>query len=256
MMNNHISFSQINTYLHCPMRYYFRYIEKRIVPPQGFIVLGTGIHKGLEFNYKEKAKHKKEPSLKKILEYYDYGWEETKKQNEEWGIEWEEPEWKLKDTGVKLIEGYYEEVSPGIIPKSEDWVEKEFVIPQKNFPAIKGIIDLATKDKKVLDHKIAKRKKSPDEVSFDLQSLIYQVAYYYIEKELPENFTYDMLLKYKTPRYEMISIPQITPERLKWLEKVLQRAVQGIQNSLFFPIVSPLNCSWCGYKELCLKGKW
>ena len=261
-----ISFSKINTYLKCPLRYYFRYIENLIIPPQGFVILGKATHKGLEYNYKEKAKHKKEPHIKKVLEYYDWGWEEAKKENEEWGIEWEEPEWKIKDDGVKLVSGYYENVSPAVIPKSENDVEKEFLITFTDFPCITGFIDLITHQDEILDHKVAKRKPTTDEISFDIQGLIYQVAFYYEYKKLPAGFFYDLLLKYKEPKFEKLQGEDIRgrvkisrnkkQSKIKWLEKVLQRAVMGIKNNIFFPVVNPINCSWCGYKDRCREGKW
>lgn len=250
-----ISFSKINTYLKCPLRYYFRYVENIIIPPQGFIILGKAIHKGLEYNYKEKAKHKKEPSINKILEYYDYGWEEGKKENEEWGIEWEEPEPKLKDAGVKIIKGYIDKVSPGINPKSENDVEKPFFISFEQFPAINGYIDLITDDEKIIDHKIAKRKPTSDEISFDIQSAVYQIAYYKENKKLPNGYYYDLLLKHKTPKFVLLQ-GQDLKDKIKWIEKVLYKAVVGITNNIFFPVINPINCSWCGYKEKCRKGEF
>jgi CRISPR/Cas system-associated exonuclease Cas4 (RecB family) len=67
----HISASQIKTYMRCPKQWYFRYIEGLKIPPKGAPWNGTKIHETVDFNYSQKINTFQDKPIHSLIEYYD-----------------------------------------------------------------------------------------------------------------------------------------------------------------------------------------
>ena len=78
-MKAHISFSQINTYIICPLKYQFQYIDKFEWPhiPSG-LLFGSSLHKALEHYYLGK-KEGREVSFQELYSIFEGTW--IKEQN-------------------------------------------------------------------------------------------------------------------------------------------------------------------------------
>ncbi len=70
MDNNHISVSQVKSYLRCPLIYKFRWIDKIIIPPTSSITLGRSIHSTLELNYAQKIKTKQDLVIEQVTDIF------------------------------------------------------------------------------------------------------------------------------------------------------------------------------------------
>ena len=74
------SFSQINTYLQCPLKYRYQYIDK--IPrgdesPSPHLLLGSAVHYALEMLYKKLNQYQK-PSVDDIVRIFESYREENK----------------------------------------------------------------------------------------------------------------------------------------------------------------------------------
>src|SRR3989344_3297566 len=67
------SFSQLETYVLCPLRYKYQYVLRVPTPPIGAASFGSSIHKALQDFYQDVV-NKKSPSLKNLLSSYYASW--------------------------------------------------------------------------------------------------------------------------------------------------------------------------------------
>ena len=68
LKTKHRSVSQINTYLSCPKKYKYAYVDEgiNIMTDSAAKSLGLALHKAQEFNYHQKIKSKKDLPLEEI----------------------------------------------------------------------------------------------------------------------------------------------------------------------------------------------
>ncbi len=117
-MANIYSFSQVQTYNQCELKYRYKYLDKiklEIPEETADLVLWDIVHKTLEKLY-EDINNFKNISLEELLSYYYELWEEKKKEvYQTWSeiiIKWK---WELQDyinRGDYYIKSYYEKHKP------------------------------------------------------------------------------------------------------------------------------------------------
>lgn len=252
-MIDHFSVSQLSSFQRCPLQYFFSYPEKMKRPLRrgGRLVLGRSIHYAFEHNFTQKVESRKDLTIRKILEHYDYGFEKTEKEYNEVGIEWEEPKEQIKDEGVDLTKLYRKERSPKLQPII---VEQKFTVPLgDNFPSLTGIIDLATEKDEVIDLKVSKVKPNPDMFRWDTQLRCYTIGFHSITNRLPKSVGYDYLRRLNTPVIESVTLPNQTQDDIKWFLHTISKVMSAIQSGIFYPTPSPMVCSWCGFYQDCEK---
>ena len=106
-MIDHISYTQINTYLSCPLKYNFQYVEKIPWPfkPEG-LVFGSAIHQALEHYYTGRKEGRAVPESE-MLALYDAAWEKEES----------EFPWSYSDKETcYLLEGQVEVTPEGAAP--------------------------------------------------------------------------------------------------------------------------------------------
>jgi hypothetical protein len=256
-MIDHFSVSQLSSFQRCPLQYFFSYIEKMKRPLRrgGRLVLGRGIHYAFEQNFSQKIESRKDLTIKKILEHYDFGWQKSVKDYSEIGIEWEEPEGELKDEGIRLTKVYREVRAPHLQPIM---VEQKFTVGiGESLPNLVGVIDLSTEKDEVIDLKVSKIKPNTDMLQWDTQLRCYTVGFWSITKRMPKAVGYDYLRRLKFPRIETMILPSQTEDNLKWFLHTISKVIAAIQSGIFYPTPSPMVCSWCGFYRDCEKyEKW
>jgi len=198
----HISFSQINTYLMCSLKYMFTYVQKIEYPfTPVSLVFGTSIHDAIAMYYQAKLEGELLPS-EVLVEQFTKRWSEEEERRE---IRYNGDD---KDTTLgmagKLLNVFCERDNPY---ESIVGIEEPFRISLGNdVPPLVGQIDLLTADEKgaiaVVDHKTAARRKSDAELSGDAQMTCYSIGVKslgYTEEVL---LMFQVLLKQKTPALE------------------------------------------------------
>ena len=76
----HFSYSQMDTFIKCPEKYRFRYIEKIKMPANAELLRGDAYHKGVAFGYTGVLAYHKYPSLEETLQVYSDAWDKRAKE--------------------------------------------------------------------------------------------------------------------------------------------------------------------------------
>ncbi|MFC1608097.1 RecB family exonuclease [Candidatus Latescibacterota bacterium] len=257
-MLDHISYTQINTYLSCPLKYSFQYVEKIPWPfkPEA-LVFGSAIHHSLEHYYTGKKEGRNVP-LKEMLAMYDASWEKESSENK---IKYKNGNThdSLLKTAESMLETFQKTVKPGEIlsieqPFSVDIIDLE--TNEKLDVPLEGRIDLIERIPTgiaVIDHKTAAKKYDDDRIANDLQL----TAYSYVMSRQghdPEDITlrFDVLMKNGKCSFQ--SYPTFrTPSDHARLFKTAKSVIQGIKAKAFYPQKSWM-CNGCVFEKEC--GKW
>lgn len=244
-MENYLSVSRIKMFLRCPLQYKFRYIDGLIIPPTGSLTLGKSIHSALEANYSQKIESKQDLPAEKVLDLFSDRWE---KEAAETIFGEEEKAGVVKDTGVKMVTLYHDQISPTIQPRL---VEHEFNLNFLNVSyTLKGVIDLVTDAGEIVDHKTSKRSMVPEDVRSDLQLSCYALAYRSLFGEPEHGLRFDVMVKTKEPKLQQIPTTR-TKEDIQRFLKIMGFVSKAIQSGTLYPCENKQTCSWCGYRGLC-----
>ncbi|MEP7162173.1 MAG: PD-(D/E)XK nuclease family protein [Candidatus Moraniibacteriota bacterium] len=239
-----ISYSALETYKNCPLRYKFREIEKISEPKSKEAVFGTLIHATLRFIHEPGLVS---PTLEQALDYFGKNWN-----SEIFQDEFEER--SAFAQGVQMIQNYYAQNKPAdfIIVDLESRFTLEIGDETSGKHIVSGIIDRIDKTKdgyEIIDYKTTRKMPSQEKVDNDLQLSIYLKAFlhrYPKEIENLENIT--VSLYYVKHGVKLSS--KRTKEEIDDLDNVFLSVIHDIEEEKFDPILSPL-CDWCGYQKIC-----
>lgn len=238
--NSPLSFSKINTFQTCPLRYKFQYIYKLAEPLSHQLSFGQSVHNTLNAFYQE-LKHGVQPSLDRLKELFEKYWIplgytsvahlESRKKN-----------------GFFMLENFF-------IQNSKEWIipeflEKPFTLKLPSNLSIIGRIDridrLSDGTLEVIDYKTGKIKDQK-EIDKDLQLSIYALSCQQVLK-IPVS----KLSLYFLEDGQKISTTR-TLEQLDKTEEELISLAEAITTSSFEPLPSPYTCQYCDYRLLCNK---
>ena len=241
-----VSYSQINMYKRCPQQYKYRYVDGLKMPPKSGLIIGQAVHSGLTegFNEKIKSGGSDLKIVNLIKEKAVYELENLLSTTE---VLYDENEDKdvLKDDTVKMSETYYKEIGKKLKPVE---VKKPFEIQFSNVDwKLIGEIDIITDE--LIDWKTGKQKLSEEYIVYDEQLKLYKIV-------VSKKATIHQIVRYKKKD------PQIYIYSSDFDEKVIKNTLQNvativqlIRTGYFYKRLDDKVCSWCGYKDLCLKGE-
>ncbi len=265
-MNNnrkqpHVSYSQISTYMLCPLKYRFSYIEE--LTPEftpAALPFGGAIHESLAYFYRTlQNAGKKRPSIDDMKEIFRNDWmlrlkcEDVKFDKKDDSAE------SLMELGIKMLETFYENVTPGEVM----CVEQEFCIRKTDpengkllpLPLV-GFIDLIEKDKNgkivVVDHKTAARKYPASKADNDLQLSIYSCVLSrssLVNGDKLFNARFDVITKGKNPEFVTYPTKRTHDDQRKAL-KIVREVICAIDAGIFYPNVGWM-CGSCQYQTAC-----
>lgn len=249
----HWSFSSLNQYLRCPLQFYFQRVLGLPQPTVGSgLVLGSAVHTVLEEYHRGLQEHRT-LGHDHLQKSFITAWESREGESE---IRFKAGDSRTDniDQGVALIETYLEEPPPENIVA----VEQSFISPVRNSRGeyletpIVAIVDLITDNEhalKVNEFKTSGRAYSQMEADTSLQPNTYvnavQQAY-----DRPAEVEYTVLVKTKTPKVQRLDAFR-TEEDLGRLGDIIETVERAVQNNVFYPVESPLNCSTCPFRRPC-----
>jgi DNA helicase-2/ATP-dependent DNA helicase PcrA len=237
----YLSYSQIDTFITCPLQYKYRYILKIPVPPTAAGSFGTSIHGTLQKFYEE-VRRGKEPTKDDLVSILEKTWLPV-------GYSSRQYEEKMKKRGEEMLKAFYEKFyDPNVVPKS---LEQLFKIKLTKTLKIGGKIDrvdeMFSGKLEIIDYKTGKRPKEK-EIEENLQMTVYALAA--TDKGLynkkPEEVT---LSFYFLGTQEKISSTR-TGKQLNEARKKLIEKAEEIARSSFKPKVGPW-CDFCDFKLIC-----
>jgi RecB family exonuclease len=235
------SFSALDTFQTCPLKYKFQEVDKIKTPKSPEAVFGSLVHSTMKFIHDGNFIL---PTQKQALDHFSKNW------NSE-AFEDEISERIAFAQGIKIIQDYYKKNDPNKTQIVD--LESRFTIKlpdKKETHLISGFIDRIDKVEdgfEIIDYKTARKLPSQELVDDNLQLLIYLLAFLdrYPDQK-PENVKLSLyFLKHSTKLSTVKKVDQVENEKMKIIDLVNQ-----IEGSSFQPRVSPL-CGWCGYQKIC-----
>jgi len=257
-----ISYSALDTYQSCPLKYKFQEIDKIKTPKSKEAVFGTTIHSTMKFIHTPGILS---PTLDQAMEHFTNVWNPAVFDNPD-------EERAAFSQGIQIIQKYYQSNNPkdfNIIDLESrfaiDIGDRPIEYQQGGFASgefngvkhegnhvVAGIIDRIDKTDdgyEIIDYKTTKKMPSQEKVDNDLQLSVYLKAFL---KRYPKEI--ENLPKIKVSLYYLKHGVKLsstrTLEQLEKSEHLFLDTIKLIESSKFEPVISPL-CDWCGYQNLC-----
>jgi putative RecB family exonuclease len=249
----HWSYSQISQFLRCPLQYYF---ERIVRLPKPFVstglALGSSVHHALAEYHRsiQRGTHLKPEQLRAILVQK---WTETEGRD---SVQYRDGEVRgsLIEQGIALVSLYAAEP----IPESVVAVEEPLLVPlfDSHGEALEkpllAVPDLIVRDRdglKVTEFKTSGRRYGELETETSLQASCYAHAVHERYGEHPK-VEYTILVKTKTPQIQHLETARNEGDICR-LGDIVGAIDRAIEESIFYPIESSMNCSGCPFLRPC-----
>lgn len=239
-----LSYSSLDTYQSCSLKYKYREIDKLPEEKSKEAVFGTLIHSTMKFIHEPALVP---PSVEQAIDYFGKRWKGDLFENE---LE----ERSAFVQGVEMIQRYYE--TNRIAESNPIALESRFSLEigteGTGKHIIAGVIDRIDRTRdgyEIIDYKTTKKMPSQDKVDNDLQLSIYLRAFldrYPKEWERLEQITVSL---YFLKHGVKLSSTR-TKEQLESLDATFLEVIQAIEAGKFAPTLSPL-CDWCSFQKIC-----
>lgn len=234
-----LSFSRVDTYQTCPLKYRFAYLDKLPAAPSPQLSWGSSIHSALEFWWGQKLPEP--PSVEDLLQSLYDNWDDT-------GFEGMPREEKLKwyRHAQDVLRRHHDQYASRYVPAvaSEAWFELDLGDDIQVWGSIDHVARTPSGGIGIVDWKTNRRAKTRKQVAGSLQLAIYALAAVELWGHQPEWVALDFVVsgvRVTMPRSEID-----TDAALSTIRDVAAR----VRASLFEPSPSRL-CSWCDYRAAC-----
>ncbi|MCR4330544.1 MAG: PD-(D/E)XK nuclease family protein [Patescibacteria group bacterium] len=253
----HTSYSALDTFKTCPLKYKYQEIEKRKTPKRVEQVFGTVVHSALKYMFLRDPLY---PALDEVINFYTQKWKEAAEKIEWKNLERKEAQEKMYfEEGIKLLENFYKKNSPWNFNAVE--LESRFQINLEDTDTgtthtLAGFIDRIDKDPtsdvyEIIDYKTGKKMPSQEMLEDDLQLGLYSIALKDRWPALPANRIQTSL--YFLKHNEKISAVH-SDEKLERAKgrilTIIKEIEKRMESGLFEPTPGPL-CNWCGFRPIC-----
>lgn len=250
---DYLSYSAITTYQGCPLRYYFRYVEglpEKTVSSS--LVFGAAVHRAVEHHFNELMAGNEPPPLDALVGEYDRHWAETEPQGVQFG----------KDDDVESLGRLATRILGAFQASSLAMPEGRIIGVEEELrgnivtgcPDLLGRIDLIveTADELVItDLKTSRSRWSREQAEDSAgQLLLYHELARSFAPQKRVRLRFAVLTKTKDPAVDLLDVlaDRRGVDRVKWIVEQVWRA---IDNGVFFPAPSPMQCSGCSFRGPC-----
>lgn len=251
------SYSALDTFKTCPLKYKYQDIDKLKAPKRIEAVFGTLLHSALKFMFERNPLY---PTVDEVIDFFTKEFNEKSEK-----IIWANEERKATDEkayyeeGVKLIKNFYKKNQPWNFNALE--LESRFAleIPDEKTGethTLAGIIDRIDKNEadesyEIIDYKTGKKMPSESTLADNLQLNVYHLALVNRWPSIkPEKIKISL---YFLKHNEKISATPDTGREEK-TKKALLSSIREIEERKkkgdFPPTPGPL-CDWCGFRKIC-----
>jgi len=243
----HWSYSAFNTYLTCPMRYYFRYIEHAEVERTSIsIPFGRAFHAVLSDRARKGTSYTIEDAKEDFAVYFRGETEVS----ENLTYKLDEDYWFWSQRGCDMLDVAFAEWPDDYTVRS---VAESFSVevPGLSKPLI-GEFDLVVmdgEDETICDWKTSSSKWPNGKAGLDLQATTFCYAYHQLHGRLPL-FRFDVFTKAKTPAHFQFYTLRSKDDfrRFVFLAGQIEKS---ISNGIFLPVETCMNCAECAYCGRC-----
>lgn len=250
---DYVSFSALNTYRQCPLRYFFRYVAG--LPEETVsagLVFGGAVHAAVEFHFRELRAERPAPPLPQLLEAYDRAWQERQEQPVQFGQN--EGAASLRQLAERMLATFQQSdfARPeGLIIGIEEEFRQELI---PDCPELLGRVDLIVDGGDavtVTDLKTARyRWNELQRQTSSEQLLLYSELVRQLVPDRRLRLEFAVLTKGQKPTLQQHPVP-IDPRQVERTRRTVARVWRAIENEHFYPVPSPLNCWGCPFQKPC-----
>jgi RecB family exonuclease len=233
-----LSFTRIDTYQACPLRFRFTYLDRLPTAPATHLSFGTSIHTALE------AFHDRTlfgmPSEDDLLGFLYDGWDSS-------GFAAVDREVQVREyrRAQDVLKRYHRRVAPTYRPAAE--TEKWFELPVGETAAVVGSIDRVDVDDDgryhVVDYKTGKLRDQ-QQVRRSLQLALYALACEHLYGALPATVSLDFVVAGTEVRVPLEDLD------LDGARQAVLDTAAAVLAEQYDPTPSRL-CDWCDHRRLC-----
>ena len=246
----HLSYSQINTYLGCPLKYKFHYMDK-IEPPfvSSALAFGSCIHEAVGSFYQSCLEG--DPlSASQVHDVYRQAWDRHAKERPIRFFNGDS-EQSLTAKAKGMLEVFHESFDPTV---QLIGIEEPFEVDLgERIPPLVGWIDaveLASDGTvSVIDLKTASKRYSDHTVHSNLQLTCYSLGAQTLGFNGDTRFRLDVLLKTQNPELIRYQTSRNDSDRERFV-KLVKSVWQGIKKEVFFP-KADWQCGQCPFLDNC-----
>ncbi|MCY2989934.1 MAG: PD-(D/E)XK nuclease family protein [Planctomycetota bacterium] len=250
---DYISWSAISTFQQCPLRFFFRYVERLPEPTvAASLVFGGAIHASLEHHFRELLDGNPPPDIGTLLDAYDDACQARDDAKIVFGKD--ESHVSFHQLAERMLRTFQasEAAQPGgnIIG-----IEEEFrgeLVP--GLPDLLARVDLLvdTGAKLVItDFKTSRSRWNQDHVEDSAEQLIlYANLVQELSPDKDVGLRFVVVTKTKEPVVEQHSL-DLDPQRAERTKHVVERVWSAIETGNYYPAPSPMSCGGCPFREPC-----
>ena len=248
----HLSFSSISTYQACPLRWYFRYVEKL---PEGTrsasLAFGSAIHGALQRHYDGLLIDGVPPTSADLLDAYRHAWAE-----EAGAVRFSKGDDAdaMERLAARMLDAFRssELASPaGTILAVEEELVGDI---GADCPPLLARLDLAVENDDavvVTDFKTAKSRWSFQQAEDSAtQLLLYGELARPLGDGKPIQLQFGVLTKTKEPSVDVHPV-EADASRVDRMRRIVERVWKAIEAENFYPAPSLMNCPTCPYRAPC-----
>lgn len=250
-----ISYSSLNTYQSCPLKYKYQNIDKIKAPKNIDALFGSSVHASLKFMFQRGPLY---PAIDQVIDFFRTIWEQKKLPMEADALDSSAEAVYYKE-GISILEKFHKSNPPWNfnVADMESWFEFDIDDPKTGEKHIvSGIMDRIDKNAdgsfEIIDYKTKRKLPSQKDIDNDLQMSIYQLG---LLKKWPHISGDKIKLSFYFLKHgEKISTSR-TAEQIEETKKLILDTIRDIgdkikNNGEFPPYPSGL-CDWCEYKQIC-----
>ena len=250
---DYVSFSAITTYQGCPLRYFFRYIEglpEKTVSSS--LVFGSAVHSAVEHHFNELMAGNEPPGLEALVGEYDRHWIEADLQAVQFGKDDNlESLGRLANKMLGAFQTSTLATPNGRIVGVEEELRGNAVA---GCPDLLGRIDLIveTADELIVtDLKTSRSRWSREQTDDSAgQLLLYHELVRSFAPRKRVRLQFAVLTKTKEPAIDLHEV-QADVRRIDRTKRIVEKVWRAIDNEVFYPAPSPMQCSGCSFREQC-----
>ena len=248
------SYSSLETFKTCPLKYKFQEIDKIRAPKNIEAVFGSAVHSALKYMFQRSPLY---PALNQVLDYFRDIWDQRKTaivpshDKSEEDIFYKE--------GALLLENFYKRNQPWNFNVIDLESRFETEIEDKKTGEkhiLAGVIDRVDKNSddayEIIDYKTARKMPAQKDIDGNLQMSIYHLG---LLKRWPHLDAGKIKLSFYFLKHrEKISTAR-TQQQLEDTKKTVLNIIgdisEKIKNDYNFPPTPSALCDWCGYRRIC-----
>ena len=244
-----VSASRLNCWLHCRLKFYFRYVLKLTKPKTAALHFGSVVH--LVLQQWNLTRWRRQPfEIAKLKQVFDTGW-----LDQGGAIDWDGEEPDQKTSAWNVLEKYFTDtpIKAGELPEAVE-VPVEADLSQHGLPVLIGVLDLVRAGGRIVDFKTAAKTPDPEMalhqngVQLDCYSVLYREATGKREagRELPH------LVKTKVPKLVITPAEPMLEYQRNRLFRLMEDYVDGLDRGDFIPAPG-FGCMGCEFLHDCKK---